>query len=200
MKRVKLNIEKRDISEYPTNKQKFSSVFKSLTVIAIASLSLVIVFTTYSIISNAVDKRHDKAVAEQASKVVNDELSRWKEAQIQCGIENSVTQTPIDGKSLIGLDIVIPFSSIRNWDTTNYKNQIDCFSREIYGLSLNRNFKFNEELTKLSNSIFLDEKFRKTDGSSKSSGLWAVIKSTSDEGVWSQYKNVVIVCFYWSQS
>ena len=199
MKRAKFNIEKQDISEYPTNKQKFFKGTKLLAKAGIGISILLIIGAIFSVVNGALERRHEKANAEQVSNIVNSELSRWNEARSNCGIEYSVSNNPIDGKVLLSLDVDIPFSSLRTWSGSKYETQIKCFSEGVYGISLTDSFKFSEELTKLSNRVFLDATFEKLDGTSDSSGLWAVISSSSLDQSFSQKKDVITVSFMWSQ-
>ena len=199
MKKAKFTIQKQDISEYPTNKQKIVKGTKFLGLIGAGVCSILIIIAIFSAVNGAYQGRQEQAAAEQTTKIISTELIRWNEASSKCGIESSVSKVPIDEQMNITLNLEIPFGSLKAFNGSVYQNQIKCFTESIYGLSLTDNFKFGEELANLQKNIYLDSKFNKSEGTQDGSGLWVSISSAASDLYFGNKRDSLIITFWWSQ-
>ena len=198
MKKAKFTIQKQDISEYPTNKQRIVKFLKISSYSILAVTILLITYLLASKVNGSIEKYQENARTQDDSRVVRKHLTEWKQARFECNIENTITELPIDGGIDLTLDLEIPFESLQSWSGSIYETQVNCFSKKIYGLSLADKFTFNSSLTKLQDSIFLDSNFNKINGSHTPSGLWVLIDSAAAKDYAGFKRNSIVLTFWWA--
>ena len=159
-------------------------------------VGLVLIGNVIAVVSHQISVRKSDSIVANNKNEAERVLNEWNQTLTDCAISAKADTTiSFDNEPYVSVLIRYPKDLLANWSGSKGFQELDCFTKNIYGVELSQKVDFQNDIPQNDNSIFLNENLiiHEPDGG-RSRGLWGAISDNSFSSSFSS--NEIIVQFF----